>query len=163
MSARLASWIPQVALACPHPRLARLRPLSSLSAAAAPVNQPIPLTATLRPVPPVDPASPTVRNVSDAAGLQAALDAAAPGHVILLADGTYAGPFSFTAGGTAANPIVIRGASEDGVVLDGRGCSSCNVLEAYGSFVHVERLTLAHAHRGLRFQGVGAQGNVVRR
>lgn len=128
-----------------------------------PVDQIIPVSATLRPVPPADPVSPTIRDVSTTAGLNAALAAAAPGDVILLAAGTYAGPFSFTASGTAANPIVIRGTSEDGVVLDGGGCSSCNVLEAYGSFVHVERLTLAHANRGLRFQGVGAQANVVRR
>ncbi len=128
-----------------------------------PVDQTILLGATLRSVPPADPQSPTVRDVSDTAGLAAALAAAAPGDVIRLADGIYAGPFSFTASGTAADPIVVRGASEDGVVLDGGGCSSCNVLEAYGSFVHVERLTLAHANRGLRFQGVGARGNVVRR
>ena len=50
-----------------------------------------------------------------------------------------------TASGTAANPIVIRGASTDGTILDGGGCDACNVLEVYGSFVHVERLTLAHA------------------
>jgi hypothetical protein len=128
-----------------------------------PVDQIIPVTATLRSVPPDDPASPTIRNVSNTATFSAALDAAAPGDVILLAPGTYTGPFSFTASGTAANPIVVRGADEDGVVLDGGGCSSCNVVEAYGSFVHLERLTLAHANRGLRFQGVGAEGNVVRR
>jgi hypothetical protein len=39
-------------------------------------------------------------------------------------------------------------ASEDGVVLDGRGCSTCNLLEVTGSFVHVERLTLQSAARG---------------
>src|SRR5262249_17317618 len=70
--------------------------------------------------------------------------------------------FSFTASGSAANPVVIRGQSEDGVVLDGGGCGSCNVLEAYGSFVHVEHLTLAHADPGLRFQGVRPEGNWVR-
>ena len=128
-----------------------------------PVDQVVSLSATLRTVPATDPQTPTVRNVSDAAALDAALATAAPGDVILLAEGTYAGPFSFTASGTAANPIVVRGASEDGVVLDGGGCSSCNVLEAYGSFVHIERLTLAHANRGLRFQGMTVRGNVVRR
>jgi hypothetical protein len=128
-----------------------------------PVDQTIPVTATLRSVPPDNPANPTVRTVSTTAGFNAALAAAAPGDVILLAPGTYTGPFSFTANGTAANPIVIRGSAEDAVVLDGGGCPSCNVIEAYGSFVHLERLTLAHANRGLRFQGVGAQGNVVRR
>src|SRR5437016_4422162 len=57
-----------------------------------PVDQVIPVTATLRPVPPADPASATIRNVSDTAGLNAALAAAAPGDVILLANGTYACP-----------------------------------------------------------------------
>src|SRR5207245_10244571 len=67
------------------------------------------------------------------------------------------------ASGTPDDPIVIRGASEDGAVLDGGGCGSCNVLEVYGSFVYVERLTLQHATRALRFQETGAEGNVVRR
>src|SRR5437773_11857425 len=55
-----------------------------------PVDQVIPTTATLRAVPAADPASSTIRNVSDAAGLTAALDAAMPGDVIVLAAGTYA-------------------------------------------------------------------------
>ena len=66
------------------------------------------------------------------------------------------------ASGTAANPIVVRGASRDGTILDGAGCD-CNVLEVYGSFVHVEQLTLRNANRALRFQTAGAEGNVVRR
>jgi hypothetical protein len=68
-----------------------------------------------------------------------------------------------TASGTAANPIVIRGTSTDGTILDGNGCGSCNVLEVYGSHVHVERLTLQHANRALRFQGAATEGNVLRR
>jgi hypothetical protein len=35
-------------------------------------------------------------------------------------------------------------------------------LEIYGSFVHVERLTLRSGLRALRFQTAGAEGNVVR-
>jgi hypothetical protein len=101
--------------------------------------------------------------VSSVAGLNTALNAAQPGQVIAIADGTYTGQFVITASGTPSNPIVIRGASTDGTVLDGNGCNSCNVLEVYGSDVHVERLTLQHANRGLRFQGAAAQRNVVRR
>src|SRR5207249_273873 len=56
----------------------------------------------------------------------------------------------------------IRGSSEDGTILDGQG-SSGNVLDVYGSFVHVERLTLQNANRGLRFQGAATEGNVARR
>jgi hypothetical protein len=101
--------------------------------------------------------------VSDTASLEAALAAAQPGDVITLAEGVYQGPFEIAASGTAANPIVIRGASEDGAVLDGRGCGACNLLEVSGSFIHVERLTLQAAARGLRFKTAGTQGNVVRR
>ena len=80
-----------------------------------------------------------------------------------MANGTYAGPFEIQASGTENDPVVVRGESEEGVVLDGGGCTGCNVLEVYGSFVHIERLTIAHASRALRFQGQGAEGNVVRR
>ncbi|TMB09510.1 MAG: hypothetical protein E6J71_27995, partial [Deltaproteobacteria bacterium] len=128
-----------------------------------PVDQTIPVSATLRTVPPADPAHPRPRDVIDAAGLRAALSGAQPGDVITIAEGTYTGTFALFASGTPDDPIVIRGASEDGAVLDGGGCAPCNVLEVYGSFVHVERLTLEHATRALRFQGTGAEGNVVRR
>jgi len=103
--------------------------------------------------------------VGDAAALRSALAAAQPGDVIALADGTYAGPFTLdaSASGTAQNPIVIRGASMDGTILDGMGCTGCNVVEIYGSFVHLERLSIRNASRALRFQGPGTQGNVVRR
>jgi hypothetical protein len=112
---------------------------------------------------PGDPMSPHIVSVSDATALAAALAAAQPGDVITLADGTYANQFSFSASGTAANPIVIRGTSEEGTILDGQNCTGCNVLEAYGSYVHVENLTIAHGSRALRFQGAAAIGNVVRR
>ena len=128
-----------------------------------PVDQTIPVSATLRTVPPAEPAHPRPRDVTDAAGLRAALSDAQPGDVITIAEGTYTGTFALFASGTPDDPIVIRGASEDGAVLDGGDCASCNVLEVYGSFVHVERLTLQHATRALRFQGTGAEGNVVRR
>jgi MYXO-CTERM domain-containing protein len=119
--------------------------------------------ARTRAVPRAEPALANAVAVTDVAGLTAALGDAAPGDVISVADGTYAGSFSIDASGTADNPIVIRGASSDGTILDGEGCDACNVLEVYGSFVHVERMTLQAANRALRFQGEGAQGNVVRR
>ncbi|HJQ85559.1 MAG TPA: hypothetical protein VKA21_15835 [Candidatus Binatia bacterium] len=127
-----------------------------------PVDETMTLTATTRGVP-GNPAVPHAVAVSDAAGLTAALAAAAPGDVIALADGVYAGPFVLDASGTPANPIVVRGASTEGTILDGGDCGSCNVLEVYGSHVHVERLTLRRANRALRFQTAGAAGNVARR
>src|SRR5689334_13414790 len=75
-----------------------------------PVDQIVTAQATTRPVP-ADPATPAPKSVTDAASLQAALDAAAPGDVITLADGVYPGPFEIAASGTAENPIVVRGAS----------------------------------------------------
>ena len=121
------------------------------------------VTGTTRSVPPAEPSNPAVVAVTDTVTLQAALAAAAPGDVITLADGSYTGPFEISASGTAADPIVIRGASTDGTVLGGGGCDSCNVIEVYGSFVHLERLTIEGANRALRFQSAGAEGNVVRR
>lgn len=130
--------------------------------ADGPVDEIITLQGTTRPVP-ADPVTAVPVAVTSTGALTAALSGAQPGHVITIADGTYTGAFAVYASGTAANPIVIRGTSTDGTILDGNGCGSCNVLEVYGSHVHLERLTLQHANRGLRFQGVGAEANVVRR
>ena len=113
-----------------------------------PVDQTLSTTAGTRGVPSSDPQHAHPIAVTNAVSLQAALDAAQPGDVINLANGIYNGAFTMDAGGTAADPIVIRGASEDGAILDGGGCSSCNVLEVYGSFVHVERLSMRHAQPG---------------
>lgn len=129
--------------------------------ADGPVDEVLALTATTRALP-ADPATPHPVAVADATQLAAALAAAAPGDVITLADGLYSGAFVLEADGTAADPIVIRGTSRDGTILDGNGCL-CNVLEVYGSYVHVENLTLRNAQRALRFQTSGAAGNVVRR
>ncbi len=118
-------------------------------------------TATTRPVPLSNPAAGRSVSVGDASALRAALTAAEPGDVILVGPGTYAGPFSLTRSGTADRPIVIRGSSD--VVLDGNNCSTCNVLEVSGSYVHVEGVTVANAFRGLRFTGDGSTRNVARR
>ena len=80
------------------------------------------LTATTRAVP-GDPASPHVVAVTTAAELQAALANAQAGDVISLADGVYTGQFVLDASGTVDNPIVIRGASRDGTILDGAGAA----------------------------------------
>jgi hypothetical protein len=101
--------------------------------------------------------------VGSVAALQAALASAQPGHVIVLASGVYAGAFFLGASGTADNPIVIRGQSAAGAILDGLDCAGCNVLEVSGSYVHVEDLTLRNAVRALRFLGAGTRNNVARR
>ncbi|CAN5901934.1 hypothetical protein BH11MYX3_BH11MYX3_01780 [soil metagenome] len=114
-----------------------------------------------RPVPVANPAAPRAVAVSSAAQLTTALAAAQPGDVITLAAGTYAGNFAIHASGTATNPIVIRGVS--GSVLDGGNCTGCNVLEVYGSYTHVESLTLQNASRAFKWQTPGATNNVLRR
>jgi hypothetical protein len=132
--------------------------------ADGPVDQTTTVMASTRPVPMVDPPNPRVRPVATASELRAAFNTAQPGDVIVLANGTYAGTFfALVASGLPGDPIVIRGATRDGVILDGGGCLGCNVLEVYGSHVHVEDLTIQGAERALRFQGMGATDCVVRR
>lgn len=120
------------------------------------------LTATTRALP-RDPQTPRAIAVADATMLRAALQAAQPGDVITLADGTYAGTFAIARSGTAEQPIVIRGASRDGVILDGGNCTGCNVLEVSGSYVHVEQLTIRNAERALRFLGDATTANAAQR
>lgn len=127
------------------------------------LDQTLTLTGTTRAVP-ADPVAPNEKTVSDATELRGALARAQPGDVIRLADAIYTGSFSMSAAGTPERPIVIRGTSQAGTILDGDDCSSCNVFEFYGAgFVHLERLTIRNANRAIRFQTRGAEGNVVRR
>jgi len=121
------------------------------------------VTASTRPVPRAEPKAAVPVSVATASELQAALSAAQPGHVITIKNGTYAGAFSILASGTPDDPIVVRGESRDGVILNGQNCDGCNVLEVYGSYVHVEAMTLESATRAIRYQGDGAKGNVARR
>lgn len=119
--------------------------------------------ASTRPVPRAEPTTPAAVSVATESELKAALAAAKAGHVITIKNGTYTGEFSIMASGTEADPIVIRGESEDGVILNGANCAACNVVEIYGSYVHLEAMTLESAVRAVRFQGDGAKGNVARR
>jgi Chondroitinase B len=128
-----------------------------------PVDQLFTLTTATRPVP-ADPLNPRLVNVKDTTGLSSALQGAQAGDIITLADGFYAvGTLFVTASGTAQNPIVIRGTTEEGTILDAANCAACNVVEIYGNYVHLERITLQNAQRAIRFQTAGATGNVVRR
>ncbi len=128
-----------------------------------PVDKIFTMTTTTRPVP-SDPVNPRLVNVSDVNGLLAAIRDSLPGDIISVADGFYdVGSIYFFTSGTAQNPIVIRGASEEGTILDGGNCDSCNVMEIYGNYVHIERLTMQNAQRAIRFQNAGTTGNVVRR
>ena len=130
--------------------------------ADGPVDQILMLTGTTRDVP-GGPSFPHDAIVFDAASLATALGAAQPGDIIRLGNGNYIGQFALYASGTADQPIVIQGMTPDTTVLDGNGCTACNVLEVYGSYVQIQDLGIRNASRALRFQTPGAIGNVVRR
>lgn len=59
-------------------------------------------------------------NVTNASELTTALSTAAAGDDIVLAAGTYAGNFTLSASGTAANPIRIRAGTPDSVTMTGK-------------------------------------------
>lgn len=108
------------------------------------------------------PADPKVKNtitVNSKGGLDTVLAAAKPGDVIELEPGLYTGTVTINASGTPENPIVIRGQTT-GAILDGASCTGCNVLEVYGSHVHVERLSIQKAERAIRFYGTTTGGSV---
>src|SRR5437867_4700724 len=116
------------------------------------------LTGVLTRAVPGDPVTPIIINVATAAQLTSALSAAQPGDIITLAPGTYTGNWNISASGTAENPIVIRGGNTiddngnylDNTFLDGKNCRRCNVLEVYGSYIHVEYVTIQNAVRAIR-------------
>ena len=66
-----------------------------------------------------DPTTPALRTVrvSTSAQLTAALSGAVPGDAILLAAGTYSGPFSVSRSGTRAHPVVLQPAVGAAVTL----------------------------------------------
>ena len=127
-----------------------------------PVDQTFLLTAVTRPVP-ADPPAPRIVNVNSVAALGSALGSAQPGDIIQLADNIYnVNSLNIFANGTAQNPIVLRGTTEAGTILDGGNCLPCNILQVYGGFIHIERMTLQSAERAIRFYNP-TEGNVVRR
>ena len=120
------------------------------------------ISVRTRAVPMAEAPEPCVVRVANAEQLQKALSKAHAGDVIELAPGLYRGSFSIQASGTQLRPIVVRGVSQTATILDGNGCTDCNVLEVSGSFVHVEHMTIRNAARGMRFQGPNTTANVAR-
>ena len=93
---------------------------------------------TTRPLPP-EAGAPTV-TATPADDLQALFDAMGPGTVLELADGTYdVEGLEISVEGTSDSPIVVRGASRDGVVLQTTG-RVLYLIET--SHLIVENLTL---------------------
>ncbi len=116
------------------------------------------------PAPPNSPASPPppppgVVTVRDDAQLQAALNAAGPGTVIALADGTYGQPVVLSRSGTASAPIVVRG-SPSAVLRPGRSASAALRLDG-ASHVRLEGFSVRGGLVGVlveRSSGVTLRG-----
>lgn len=95
--------------------------------------------------------APTV-TVTTADELQAALDDAAPGDVIGLADGVYVGEFVARTSGTPEQPIALCGGR--GAVLDGDGIKGGYALHLDGAqHWHVDGFTIRNAQKGLMADG----------
>jgi hypothetical protein len=123
------------------------------SPTAAPTTSPTPSPA---PAPP--PAACTggeVVDVADADSLRQALDDAAPGQVIRLADGRYEGNFVATAQAAAETPIRLCGSR--GAVLDGGDIDGGYTLHLSGaSHWHVLGFTVTGGQKGVMVDaGVG--------
>ena len=138
----------------------RIRVLSTLACSFVPwLSSPPASLASVSPCP-----AATI-DVATADELEAALDDAAPGDVIELAEGTYLGTFATTASGTTEDPIVLCGTSS--AILDGDGVrggyglhldgashwrlvgftvrnAQKGVMVDHGSFNVIEGLTVTH-------------------
>jgi hypothetical protein len=127
--------------------------VASSPASGAPSSSSAPLPA---PVPP--PAScdgGTLVDVTTSAELQQALDRAAPGQVIRLADGRYEGHFVATARATAEAPIVLCGSR--GAILDGGATDGDYTLHlSQAAYWQVTGLTVTGGQKGVMVDaGVG--------
>jgi hypothetical protein len=119
-------------------------------------------TARTRPVPLANPVTPRAIAVTTYAQLTTALSNAAPGDVITLANGTYTGAISISRSGTATNPIFIRGASRDGVIVNASGAAAG--VQVVGSYVTVEDLTIQGSTWGMYLNSQSnTSSNVVAR
>lgn len=91
-------------------------------------------------------ACPAGQVVTTSAQLTAALAAAAPGTVIDLASGTYAGSFTATVSGTQAAPITLCGAPD--AVIDGKGASHILYLKG-ASWWYLSGFQITDGNKGL--------------
>jgi hypothetical protein len=110
-------------------------------------------TATVhtRPAPPAHPATPRAVAVSTIGQLNTALANAVAGDVITLADGVYNGSIAISRSGTEQNPILIRGTSRDGTILNASGATYG--VSVTGSYVTIENLTIRSSSWGMRLGG----------
>lgn len=115
-------------------------------------------TAATRAAPVDEPVNPVYVPVTNTAELQAAVSGAQAGHVIEIAAGVYAGPLSIGNSGTTENPVILRGADRETVMIDAGGASSG--VNISGSHVYLEHVTVSNSRWGARL--TGSDGIVVR-
>ena len=124
-----------------------------------------------------NPENPRIVSVSDSSSLNAAFNAAQPGDVIFLMNGTYNGPFEINNSGTLNNPIIIRGESLTGVKLvqivpdwppfgpntnTHWACWNKEAnLNVRGSHIYIESLTVIGGDWGIKIRARSAQAGVV--
>lgn len=118
------------------------------------------VTARTRPEPAANPASPRAVAVSTSGQLTTAIANAQPGDVITLANGTYNGSVAINRSGTEANPIFIRGASRDGVIINAPGATAG--VDITGSYITVENLTIQGSSWGMHLNSdLNTSSNIV--
>ncbi len=91
-------------------------------------------------------------NVANTPQLAEALQDAQPGDLILLADGTYTGPFVATASGTASERITLCG-SRNAVVQTGSTSTLGFALVIRASYWTVKGFTVTSAQQGVAVEG----------
>ena len=126
-----------------------VRPSTTTSPSTVPSNSPS-ATTTIAPAAPSSSRTIAVDTVDE---IRAAVAGAAPGSVILVADGeyTFRPRLEASASGTAAAPITIRGSRN--AVLRTTGVSGDYGLHVTGDHWRVEGLTVAHAGKGIVLDG----------
>jgi hypothetical protein len=111
-----------------------------------------------RSLPQSHPENARVIHVATIAAWQEALDVAAPGDIITVADGTYTGSLHVTQSGTPENPVFIRGRSRNRVVLEADGADEAIRIHSGPGGpavknVTIEDITVRGAVLGIRVLG----------
>lgn len=116
------------------------------------------LTVSTARGPRADPQVPRYVAVNNDTQLNNAIQNAQAGDVIQLAAGTYGGPLTVNANGTADNPIILRGASAGSVTIDASGAQ--NGVSIWGRHIYLEHVTVTGSTWGVR--SYDTEGTVIR-
>jgi hypothetical protein len=98
-------------------------------------------------------------------GLNAALDAAAPGTLILLHKGSYDGPIVVKKSGEPGKPIILRGAGDGDAIIDGKtppDKTNGAIIDITGTHdIWFENLSIVNGYNAIK--ATGCQRIVMRR